>query len=173
MVDSTCADVDGESRLTTVQVLDADREYLLLASSNWKSMQQIPRRYLSLQGLRVASLNATYNRPTVAIPLAAIEEIRLRDRDLRLPPLATRLRQAPRWCLQGATVGFAAVIAFFIPDLRTSSTESTAIVSARMRSSRRRWWVGSAGHCRTPQSGFCGLNPLTLPGASGSATATG
>ena len=69
-------------------------------------MRQIPRRYLSMSGLRVRSPNSDHDRPTVALPLATIEEIRIEDRDLRVAfgPGADG-RKSPGWFSRGGHRG--------------------------------------------------------------------
>ena len=114
--DSTCAIRDGENKLIAVNVVESNEEYLLLSSSEWKTVQQIPRRYLSLRELRIRSPNAVHDKLTVSLPLGAIEEIRIADRDLEWPPPWSRLGEALRWSYQGAAVGFYAVVLFFSPD---------------------------------------------------------
>ena len=115
-IDSTCAVEDGESKPVTVKAIEADRGYLLLASEEWKTVREIPRRYLSMSGLRVRSPNSVHDEPTVALPLASIEEIRIEDRDLRWPSVPERLEDVPRWFLQGAVGGFTAVGSFLYRD---------------------------------------------------------
>ena len=115
-IDSTCAVEDGESKPATVNAIEADMGYLLLSSEEWKTVRQIPRRYLSMSGLRVRSPNSIHDEPTVALPLASIEEIRIEDRDLRWPSVPERLEEVPRWFLQGAVGGFTAVGSFLYQD---------------------------------------------------------
>ena len=108
---------DGEVHgIDTVNAVAAERQHLLLSSEDWKTVRKIPRRYLSMSGLRVRSPNSDHDRPTVALPLASIEEIRIEERDLRWPSVLERMGQAPRWFIQGAVGGFTAVSFFFMHD---------------------------------------------------------
>ena len=108
---------DGEVHgIDTVNAVGAEGHHLLVSSEEWKTVREIPRRYLSIGGLRVRSPNSDHERPTVAVPLAAIEEIRIEDRDLRWPSVLERMGQAPRWFLQGAVGGFTVVGSIFLGD---------------------------------------------------------
>ena len=108
---------DGEIHgIDTVKAVAAEGQHLLVSSEEWKTVRQIPRRYLSMSGLRVRSPNSDHDRPTVAVPLASIEEIRIEERDLRWPPVLERMGQAPRWFIEGAAGGFTAVGFFFMHD---------------------------------------------------------
>ena len=93
--------------IDTVNAVAAEGQHLLLSSEDWKTVRQIPRRYLSMGGLRVRSPNSDHDRPTVALPLASIEEIRIEDRDLRWPSVLERMGQVPGWFLKGVVGGFA------------------------------------------------------------------
>ena len=115
-IDSTCAVEDGDNKPVTVNAIEADMGYLLLSSEEWKTVRQIPRRYISMSGLRVRSPNSVHDEPTVALPLASIEEIRIEDRDLRWSSVPERLEEVPRWFLQGAVGGFTAVGSFLYQD---------------------------------------------------------
>ena len=93
---------DGEIHgIDTVNAVAADGQHLLVSSEEWKTVRQIPRRYLSMSGLRVRSPNSDHDRPTVALPVASIEEIRIEDRDLRWPSVLERMGQAPRMVSRG------------------------------------------------------------------------
>ena len=109
--------VDGGIHgIDTVNAVAAEGRHLLLSSEEWKTVRQIPRRYLSMSGLRVRSPNSAHDRPTVAVPLAAIEKIRVEKKDLRWPSVLERMGQAPRWFLQGAVGGFTVVGSIFLGD---------------------------------------------------------
>ena len=99
-----------------VNAVAAEGQHLLVSSEEWKTVRQIPRRYLSMSGLRVRSPNSDHDRPTVALPLASIEEIRIEERDLRWPSVLERMGQAPRWFIQGAVGGFTAAGSFLVQD---------------------------------------------------------
>ena len=99
-----------------VNAVAAEGQHLLVSSEEWKTVRQIPRRYLSMSGLRVRSPNSDHDRPTVALPLASIEEIRIEERDLRWPSVLERMGQAPRWFIQGAVGGFTAAGSFLMHD---------------------------------------------------------
>ena len=108
---------DGELHgIDTVNAVAAEGQHLLVSSEEWKTVRQIPRRYLSMGGLRVRSPNSDHDGPTVAVPLASIEEIRIEDRDLRWPSVLERMGQAPRWFIQGAVGGFTAAGSFLVQD---------------------------------------------------------
>lgn len=108
---------DGELHgIDSVNAVAAEGQHLLVSSEEWKTVRQIPRRYLSMSGLRVRSPNSDHDRPTVALSLASIEEIRIEDRDLRWPSVLERMGQAPRWFLQGAVGGFTVVGSIFMHD---------------------------------------------------------
>ena len=97
---------DGETHgIDTVKAVAAEGQHLLLSSEEWKTVRQIPRRYLSMSGLRVRSPNSDHDRPTVALPLASIEEIRVEQRDLRWPSILERMGQVPGWFLEGVVGG--------------------------------------------------------------------
>ncbi|MCY3736656.1 MAG: hypothetical protein OXG13_09670 [Gemmatimonadaceae bacterium] len=93
--------------IDTVNVVAAEGQHLLVSSEEWKTVRQIPRRYLSMSGLRVRSPNSEHDRPTVALPVASIEEIRIEERDLRWPSVLERMGQVPGWFLKGVVGGFA------------------------------------------------------------------
>ena len=99
---------DGEVHgIDTVNAVAAEGQHLLLSSEAWKTVREIPRRYLSISGLRVRSPNSDHDKPTVALPLASIEEIRIEDRDLRWPSVLERMGEVPGWFLEGVVGGFA------------------------------------------------------------------
>ena len=129
-VDSTCAVDEGESRPVTVNAIEADGEYLLLSSEEWKTVRQIPRRYLSMREVRVHSPNSVHDRPTVALSLAAIEEIRVEGRRRGWPSVPERLEEVPRWSFQGAVTGFTAVGSFLYKD-RWKGDREVAAASSR------------------------------------------
>ena len=115
-IDSTCAEVDGETRLAMVKAIEADENFLLLSSEEWKSVRQIPRRYLSMSKVRVRSPGSGYDKPTVALSLAAIQEIRVEGGKRERPPVSERLDEVPRWVLQGAVGGFVGAVSFLYPS---------------------------------------------------------
>ena len=99
---------DGEIHgIDSVNVVAAEGQYLLVTSEEWETVRQIPRRYLSMSGLRVRSPNSDQDEPTVALPVASIEEIRIVEKDLGWPSVSERIGKVPRWFLEGAVVGLA------------------------------------------------------------------
>lgn len=114
---------DGELHgIDTVKAVAADGQHLLVSSEAWKTVRQIPRRYLAMSGLRVRSPNSDHDRPTVALPLASIEEIRIEDRDLGWPSVLERMGRTPRWFLEGAIGGFMAGGFVAITDFGSSDS---------------------------------------------------
>ena len=109
---------DGELHgIDTVNAVAADGQHLLVSSEEWKTVRQIPRRYLSMGGLRVRSPNSGHDRPTVALPLASIEEIRIEDKELRRSsPVLERMGKVPGWALKGAIGGFTAAASVYTYD---------------------------------------------------------
>ena len=108
---------DGDIHSTPeVNAVAAEGQYLLVSSEDWKTVQQIPRRYLSMSGIRVRSPSSDYDEPTVGLPVSSIEEIRIEERDLQWPPVIERIGRVPRWLLQGAIGGFLAGGLFAISE---------------------------------------------------------
>ena len=108
---------DGETQsIPEVNAVAAEGQYLLVSSEEWKTVQQIPRRYVSMSGIRVRSPSSDYDEPTVGLPVSSIEEIRTEERDLQWPPVMERIGKVPRWLLQGALGGFLAGGLFVISE---------------------------------------------------------
>ena len=129
-IDSTCAEVDGETRTVTVNAIAVDGEHLLLSSEEWKTVRHIPRRYLSMSEVGVRSPGSVHDKPTVALSLAAIEEIRVGGRRRGWPSVPERVEEVPRWSFQGAVTGFTAVGSFLYKD-RWKSGREVAAASSR------------------------------------------
>ena len=88
---------DGETQsIPEVNAVAAEGQYLLVSSEEWKTVQQIPRRYVSMSGIRVRSPSSDYDEPTVGLPVSSIEEIRTEERDLQWPPVMERIGKVSR-----------------------------------------------------------------------------
>lgn len=116
---------DGETQSTPeVYAVAAEGQQLLVSSEDWKTVRQVPRRYLSMSGIRVRSPSSDYDEPTVALPVSSIEEIRIEERNLQWPPVMERIGKVPRWLLQGAIGGFLAGGLFAISENILSDSPS-------------------------------------------------
>lgn len=79
---TTQARMEGRDTPVTVQLIEANDQYLRVKSKAWKEPEQIPQTYLRSRGVRVIASSGRYKKPTLSIPLAHVEEITVHDREL-------------------------------------------------------------------------------------------
>ena len=121
---------DGDIHGTpVVSAVAAEGQYLLVSSEEWETVKQIPRRYLSMSGLRVRSPASGLDEPTVALPVASIEEIRIEDKELRRQPVVEQLGKVPGWILKGAIGGFTAAASVYTYDRYNQDSEDPDILA--------------------------------------------
>ena len=109
-----------------VKAVAAEGQHLLVSSEEWETVREIPRRYLSMSGLRVRSPSSDHDEPTVGLPVSSIEEIRIEDKERRRPSVSERMGRVPGWVLKGAIGGFTAAASVYTYD-RYSQDEDPAI----------------------------------------------
>ena len=67
---------DGEVPVM-VRLVEANAGFVRVRAEAWKSVEHLPQSYLRVPGLQVAARSGGYERPTVAIPIAQIEEVQV------------------------------------------------------------------------------------------------
>lgn len=99
-----------------VNIVEVDADHLLAKSDKWPSVSDVPASYLKNPGVFVTARHFKYGRPTVRIPLSAVQEIIVTEKQYHPPAVLIRLPVVPKWIGQGAAIGMAAVLGVLLPE---------------------------------------------------------
>lgn len=111
-MDSTKVRVGDRFECAWTKVVETDGNHLLLTSKRWKTVADIPDTYLHTREVLVTARHPKYDRPTVRIPLSAVQEISVLSKHRHLPDLGARKGGIPKWALQGASTGFVTLLTY-------------------------------------------------------------
>jgi hypothetical protein len=129
-VDSTKVRVGDTFECAWVNVVESDRNHLLLKSKQWNTVTDIPATYLQTKEIFVTSRHPKFDRPTVRIPLSAVKEIWVLSERRHGPDLSARWGSVGKWALKGASVGFVSLLTLLSEEVDSEDALVVGVIGA-------------------------------------------